>query len=645
MNILIVDDQEENRYFLEVLLKGHGHDVQSSPNGVEALEKLRAGWIDLIISDILMPVMDGFQLCREVKTDSDLRHIPFIIYTSTYISGQDEEFAMKIGANRFIVKPCEPEVFIESIQEVMATVREPGTVSTVEPLQDDEMLMLYNERLVRKLEEKVSQLEKEIQERSKIEDALRTSERTLRTVFESAVDGILIADGKSGRFVMANNAMCHMLGCSAEEIERLSVADVHPAKDLDKVKLQFQKLVHGELSLSSDVAVKRRDGSVFLADVNSAPFELDGNPHLLSIFRDITDRKRSEKELKKAFNTIKVMKEKLEAENIYLRDEIELKDGHGDIIATSDPMKYAIHRIRQAARTDVTVLLTGETGTGKDIFARFLHRESTRRDKPFVNVNCASLPANLIESELFGREKGAFTGSTVRQIGRFELAHGGTIFLNEIGELPIELQAKLLRVIEDGEFEYLGSPYPVKVDVRVIASTNRNLEKEIKNGRFREDLFYRINVFPVTLAPLRQRKEDIPLLVEFFTGRFSKRYGKRIETIAQDSMKTLEDYTWPGNVRELINVIERAVIVSSGPELRITEHLMFLPVDSERKTVPQGDEAQEPKGLVDMERDYILKALHQTGWRIEGERGAARVLRMNPSTLRSRMRKLDIERP
>jgi len=261
--------------------------------------------------------------------------------------------------------------------------------------------------------------------------------------------------------------------------------------------------------LASGIPVKRRDGSVFFADINSALFQLEGRPHLLGIFRDITARKQAEKELRDALDTIQKLKDRLEAENVYLREEVKLKDRRAAVVSASDPMKYAMHRIRQVAPTNATVLLTGETGTGKNVFARLLHEESKRRDKPFVNVACAGLPANLIESELFGREKGAFTGSTARQIGRFELAHGGTVFLDEIGELPMELQAKLLRVLEDGEFERLGSPHPVKVDVRVIASTNRNLEEEIKNDRFRRDLFYRLNAFPVTLPALRDRREDI----------------------------------------------------------------------------------------------------------------------------------------
>jgi len=644
MNILIVDDNAANLYLLEALLKGNGHEVQAAANGAEALEKLRSCKSDLIISDILMPVMDGFDLCRKVKTDEDLRNIPLIIYTATYTSAEDEAFALKIGADRFIIKPSEPDALMEAIQEVMAYARS-EIASTPERLQEEEMFRLHTERLVQKLERKIVQLEKEAQARLEAEETLQASERTLKTLFESAMDGILVVDVKNGRFVMANNAICRMLGWSAEEIKSLSFADIHPVGSLDHVRLQFEKQVRGEVSLALDIPVKRRDGSIFFTDINSALLELEGRPHLLGIFRDITARKQAEKELRDALDTIQKLKDRLEAENVYLREEVKLKDRRAAVVSASDPMKYAMHRIRQVAPTNATVLLTGETGTGKNVFARLLHEESKRRDKPFVNVACAGLPANLIESELFGREKGAFTGSTARQIGRFELAHGGTVFLDEIGELPMELQAKLLRVLEDGEFERLGSPHPVKVDVRVIASTNRNLEEEIKNDRFRRDLFYRLNAFPVTLPALRDRREDIPLLVEFFVDRFSKRFSKRFQKVSGETLQALEDYAWPGNVRELINVVERAVIVSSGPKLPLAEQLRVSPVVCAGENVPTGTEARQTKDLAEIERDYILQTLRETGWRIEGPRGAALLLGMNPSTLRTRMRKLSIRRP
>ncbi len=293
------------------------------------------------------------------------------------------------------------------------------------------------------------------------------------------------------------------------------------------------------------------------------------------------------------------------------------------------------------APMNATVLLLGETGTGKGVVAGAIHRSSTRKGRPMITVNCATLPAALVESELFGREKGAFTGSDSRQIGRFELADGGTIFLDEIGELPLELQSKLLRVIQDGEFERLGSSRTIKTDVRIIAATNRNLKEEIRASKFREDLYYRLNVFPITMPPLRQRKEDFPLLVNHFVSKFNNKIGKRIESVSTNTLNLLQDYCWPGNVRELESVIERAVIISSGSSLQVLDRF-----EAFQNTVETAGEmsGESVKALDDLERDHILQVLLKTAWRIEGKNGAAVLLGLNPSTLRARMRKFGIVR-
>lgn len=309
----------------------------------------------------------------------------------------------------------------------------------------------------------------------------------------------------------------------------------------------------------------------------------------------------------------------------------------GEIVGHSAALSRVFLQVEQVAPMDATVLLLGETGTGKGVVARAIHRRSSRKEKPFITVNCTALPGNLIESELFGREKGAFTGADARQIGRFELADGGTIFLDEIGEMPMELQCKLLRVIQDGEFERLGSPRTITVDVRIIAASNRNLEEEISKGAFRNDLYYRLNVFPITIPPLRQRKEDIPLLVNHFVAKFNKKMGKKIQSVSQDTLNNLQQYHWPGNVRELESVIERAVIISQGSVLKVVERF-----DTHRQVEePTG---QDVKALVDLEHDHILQVLKKTGWRIEGDKGAAVLLGLNPSTLRARMRKYGILR-
>ena len=347
------------------------------------------------------------------------------------------------------------------------------------------------------------------------------------------------------------------------------------------------------------------------------------------------DAENRKKIAETALAEIKKLKEQLEAEREYLKEEIKLEYNHENIIGQSDGLKYVLYKIEQIADSNTIVLVLGETGTGKELVARAIHSLSQCKNRALVKVNCAALPANLIESELFGHEKGAFTGSHSRHLGRFEIADGTTLFLDEIGELPVELQAKLLRVIQDGEFERLGSSRTIKVDTRIIAATNRNLEAEVKKGNFREDLWYRLNVFPITMPPLRDRKDDIPLLLDYYVKKISRRMGKTIGVIPAGVMDALQHYAWPGNVRELENVLERAVINSSGPKLRLVDEL--------KKQSPDSDTKQ--KTMEAVERDHILRVLEQTRWKVGGKNSAAEILGLDRSTLRARMRKLNIQKP
>jgi len=351
--------------------------------------------------------------------------------------------------------------------------------------------------------------------------------------------------------------------------------------------------------------------------------------------QDITERKQAELNLKVALSEILELKEKLEIERAYLQEEIKLEYNYENIIGQSDGLKYVLYKVEQIAPSDTTVLVLGETGTGKELVARAIHGLSPRKDRALVKVNCATLPSNLIESELFGHEKGAFTGAHTRQLGRFEVANGATLFLDEIGELPLELQPKLLRVLQDGEFERLGSSGTIKVDVRVIAATNRNLEEEVRRGRFREDLWYRLSIFPITVPPLRERMEDIAQLVDYYIDKISRRLGKSIESIPKSVMNALQDYQWPGNVRELENVLERAVINSSGSKLHLLDELKK----------PHKDLTTANKTLNEVERDYIVRVLEQTHWKVSGQNGAAEILGLNRSSLRARIRKLGIHQP
>ena len=336
-----------------------------------------------------------------------------------------------------------------------------------------------------------------------------------------------------------------------------------------------------------------------------------------------------------AYEEIAQLKARLEQENLYLQEEIKTQHDFEEIIGQSPAMKKVLQVVETVAPTYAGVLIF-ETGTGKELIARAIHNLSSRKAKPLVKVNCAALPAGLIESELFGHEKGAFTGALSRRIGRFELAHGGTIFLDEIGESLPDLQVKLLRVLQDGEVERVGGANTIKVAVRVIAATNRDLQKAMQEGRFRQDLFYRLHVFPIQLPPLRERREDIPLLVKYFAMKYGKTLGKRIETIPQKTMDALQAYPWPGNVRELEHAIERAVILSQGPRLELGDWLSQPGVTTRDSRVLT---------LTEVDRDHIIAVLELTGWHVSGERGAAKLLGMRPTTLEARMKKLGIQRP
>ena len=343
------------------------------------------------------------------------------------------------------------------------------------------------------------------------------------------------------------------------------------------------------------------------------------------ILRDINERKQAEERL-----------EQLQRQNVYLQEELKTELNFEELVGTSMVIQKVFRSVEMVAETDSTVLLMGETGTGKELIARALHNRSRRRQNVMVKVNCAALPASLVESELFGHEKGAFTGAVSQKKGRFEVAHQGTLFLDEVGELPLETQTKLLRVLQEQEFERLGGAETLKVDVRVIAATNRVLADEVRRGTFRADLFYRLNVFPIEVPPLRERKEDIGLLVNEFVRKSAQRMGRRIHTISSSALDRLENYDWPGNVRELANIVERAVILCDGNTLE-ESHVKLVDEFSDRvDCFPTLDQA---------EKSHIVRALQRTGWVLGGPQGAAALLGMNRSTLWSRMKKLGIEAP
>jgi formate hydrogenlyase transcriptional activator len=360
------------------------------------------------------------------------------------------------------------------------------------------------------------------------------------------------------------------------------------------------------------------------------------NARLYAEMRAEVDRRaEAEQSLRIALSELEELKNRLEAENVYLQEEIGTQHNFNEIVGNSPILVQALRQIERVAPTESTVLIVGETGAGKELFARAVHSRSRRRERPLVKVNSGAIAPGLIESELFGHVKGAFTGAIDTRIGRFEVANGGTILLDEIGELPLDAQVKLLRVLQEREFEPVGSSRTVRVDVRVIAATNRNLEDAVRDGSFRADLFYRLNVFPIRVPPLRERREDVPLLVALFLSGLAKRLGKRLDGFTARSMERLQAYHWPGNVRELQNVVERAAILSPGPIVELQSDLVPA-------AAPAAADALQT--LEDIERAHILRVVRQTNWTIEGQRGAANILRMHPNTLRSRMKKLGITR-
>jgi PAS domain S-box-containing protein len=480
-----------------------------------------------------------------------------------------------------------------------------------------------------------------------LEQLLRESEERLRDLYEEAPIAYVKEDLQS-RFISANRAAQRILGIKPEEVVgTVGLSLVPDRPDAQRAaREQFAIQVRGEETRGVVLELQRKDdGKPVWIQIWAKPDP--GGKYTRTMFLDVTDRVLMERE-----------KARLAAENIYLQEEIKSVHNFEEIVGQSPTLLDALEKVNRVANTDATVLITGETGTGKELIARAIHSSSSRRDKPLIKLNCAALPAGLVESELFGHEKGAFSGAISRRVGRFELANGGTIFLDEVGEVPLDVQVKLLRVLQEREFERVGGTNPIKVDVRVIAATNRDLVKSIGDGKLREDLYYRLNVFPIALPPLRDRAGDVPLLVQTLVARFAARVGVRIDSVGKETMERLSRYSWPGNVRELENVLERAIILANGPTLEIDSEV-FASATAGRSgpagsVTPSGSQSTRraagvgPTAPLDSleanTRNHILAALDQSGWVIDGPRGAAKILGMHPNTLRTRMKKLGIVR-
>lgn len=928
--ILIVDDIFENLYLLRVIFETAGYLVIEANDGKDGLEKLRENNIDLIVSDILMPVMDGYMFCQACKKDKSYKDIPFVFYTSTYTEKLDEDFALKLGAAHFLRKPTDQDEILSVIQEILKQAKPQAKPAKKVRFTEQEVLKLYSKRLISKLEEKNIDLEAEILERQKAQLALTNENEILdliakNTSLNKIFDYILLSyesfhpeyygainilqeDGINLELVSApsmpksyNLAMkCVAIGenigscgtaaftkkpvivsdistdnlwvdykaialkhnlksCwsipilsayktalgtfaiysntintptledirelnSAVRLASLAITKSNSIKEIKKreesytslveqasdpivkytldgtiysfnkaaasslmytkkefSKLKIQDCIVGDLIESSnnekallegkpvlfDRQLRRKDGTLIEVEI-SAKLQKDGK--ILGIIRDITEWQKKLKEIKLAkefssgllksmneglvvlnldseiisvnpsfcemigftekeligvkrpfpwsppelqkendkhyelliqdknlgdyeniymrkngtrfpvhvlissiydengvktanFSTIQditkrkkaeedailaskqltlanielnKLRNQLEQENIYLRNELDLVFNYEEMVYGSEEFSNVLSEVEKVAPTTATVLLLGESGTGKELLARAIHKTSLRNNKPLIKVNCSAIPRELIESELFGHKKGSFTGAFNDKIGKLELADRGTLFLDEIGELPLDMQPKILRFLQEGEIEVVGGTVSKKLDVRVIAATNRNLKEEIEKKQFREDLYFRLNVFPIVVPPLRKRKDDIPLLVQHFVDKFNKSYGKNIKYISDGAMRKLKQYEWPGNIRELENLVERASILSTSETLIIPGF-----ESSTQKTVSINN---TDLSFDTAQRNHILQVLDKCDWKISGTNGASTLLELKPSTLRDKMVKLGIKK-
>ena len=593
-------DIESTRRHLAVHADHIHLDVVNTPPEVFSTLREKATTYDVVLMDFHFPETNALHTLRQLSLNAT-QDAPIVLVCSE----SDEQLArqgLKLGASSCLVK-------------------RPG----------------YLYQLPWELEQ--AHARADLQRR---EAALHASEERSRALLNAIPDLMFLLD-RDGTYVdyhASNTAAllkppCEFIGKKYTDVlppdlaARISWSIVEARQSEKPVRLEYALPVpQGERAYEASIV------------------KCDGDK-ILTIVRDITQRKQSEQSLKKALDEVEQLKDQLHKENIYLQEEIRGASNFGEIIGQSESLRRVLHKAEQVAPLNTTVSIFGETGTGKELLAHAIHKLSPRCNHALVKLNCAALPGTLIESELFGHEKGAFTGADTRRSGRFEIANGGTIFLDEVGELPLDLQAKLLRVLEEGEFERVGGSRTVKVDVRVIAATNRNLEEAVRKGIFRSDLYYRLSIFPITLPPLRERKEDIPILVNHLVKQLSQKLGKTIDAIPQETMAKLRNYPWPGNVRELRNVIERAVIITQGSKLHLIDDLdsQALELEIHEKIGAFADSVQTGETLEKTEYNVILRTLKSVHWKVEGPGGAAELLNIHPSTLRSKMRKLGIERP
>jgi PAS domain S-box-containing protein len=612
--ILLVDDNPTNLQLLFGTLKGLGHKLLVAKSGEDALKVAQWAQPDLILLDILMSGIDGFETCQRLKENPQTRDIA-VIFLSALDDTDDKIKGLTMGAVDYIAKPFQAEEVIARVETHLTIVR----------------------------------LRSELAERN------RQLEAANQPILDSVGDGIYGLD-LEGRITFANPAAVRLTGYPIEALTGNSIHELHLYARWDGTPYHFietgiyQTLKQGVAKESDTDVFWRNAGDHFAVSWTCTPIKRAGEVQgAVLAFRDVTVRKRQEHQLRDALAEVERLRDRLQAENAYLQAEVRSEGRFDGIVGESPALKAVLDQVDQVAPTNSSVLIIGESGTGKEAIARAIHDLSARRDRPLIKVNCGAITPSLIESELFGHEKGAFTGANRQRQGHFELADGGTIFLDEIGELPLDAQVKLLRVLQEHEISRVGSENAIKVDVRVIAATNRDLVEMVEAGRFRMDLFYRLNVFPLTLPPLRERREDIPLLVAKFLADQARAQGRSFTRLSEDGMRLLLDYHWPGNIRELQNVIERAAILARDKVVPIAPHLVHSGIGAPaeaQSTRTQAAAAAAPQltSLAENEARYIRQVLEHTGWAVAGRGGAAEILGLPASTLRSRMKKLGIER-
>jgi PAS domain S-box-containing protein len=598
LNVLIVEDSREDAEILVHELKRAGFAVRHRLVDMERdyVAAIDAG-VDVILADYTLP---GFSAMRALELmQARAIDIPFIVVTGS-VGEEAAAACIRAGASDYLLK---------------------------------DRLARLGSAITRALEERNARVA-----RQRAETDRRVSEERHRALVAHAPVAIFEIDS-SGAIVTVNPATNAILRLGPSEAGARLI-DTVCDQDRQRAEKLFRAAVGGStvhFEFEPSQAPKR------VVETTLLPITHGTEKRIMGIAQDITERREAERALSS-------LKDQLQAENVYLQEEIRLTHDFSQILGESVSLRAALQRVELVAATDATVLIQGETGTGKELFARAVHELSARKSRPLVKVNCAALPSSLIESELFGHERGAFTGALTRRVGRFELADQGSLFLDEIGELPLDVQAKLLRVLQEGEFERVGGTETRRVNVRVIAATNRRLDEAVSEGTFRSDLYYRLNVVPIELPPLRERAGDIPLLARFFAARAAKQLGKAVHGVPQNVLEAMERYDWPGNVRELANLVERAVILARGAELKVEDILSpsalakSSPSPAVQRTGPVAATPSRTKTLGELEREHIALAVEAAGGKIDGPGGAAEMLGLHANTLRSRMEKLGIVR-